>query len=148
MAYTYISNSSLHLLVYISFTLIKRNNKLYFISALNMRLLFVAENWVIANHNHPAVASMSLGGGASQASDDGVMGMINAGIPVAVAAGNEDTFAGTKSPARTRAVSISMVYEAFLVNAVTTLHWYEKPKNVPPKQMHELRTKGVLSRWW
>lgn len=62
-----------------------------------------AENWVIANHNHPAVASMSLGGGASQASDDGVMGMINAGIPVAVAAGNEDTFAGTKSPARTRA---------------------------------------------
>ncbi|XP_071830942.1 extracellular serine proteinase-like [Apostichopus japonicus] len=60
-----------------------------------------ADDWVAANGIRPAVASMSLGGGASQASDDGVMGMINAGVQVAVAAGNEDTYACTKSPART-----------------------------------------------
>ena len=57
-------------------------------------------DWVAANHQSPAVANMSLGGGASQSLDDAVRGTINAGVTFAVAAGNEDTDACTKSPAR------------------------------------------------
>lgn len=47
-------------------------------------------DWVTANAVKPAVANMSLGGGASTATDDAVTRMFNAGIPVIVAAGNGD----------------------------------------------------------
>jgi len=45
-------------------------------------------DWVAANHVEPAVANMSLGGGSSEAIDDAVERMYNAGVPVIVAAGN------------------------------------------------------------
>jgi subtilisin family serine protease len=45
-------------------------------------------DWVAANHVKPAVANMSLGGGASTAIDDAVANMYDAGVPVIVAAGN------------------------------------------------------------
>jgi subtilisin family serine protease len=45
-------------------------------------------DWVAANHVKPAVANMSLGGGASTAVDAATNGMINAGVTVVVAAGN------------------------------------------------------------
>jgi PKD repeat protein len=45
-------------------------------------------DWVAANAVLPAVANMSLGGGASTAIDNAVTSMFNAGIPVIVAAGN------------------------------------------------------------
>ncbi len=45
-------------------------------------------DWVTANHVKPAVANMSLGGGASTAIDAATNGMINAGVTVVVAAGN------------------------------------------------------------
>ena len=45
-------------------------------------------DWVAQNHVKPAVANMSLGGGASQATDDAVTRMHNAGVTVVVAAGN------------------------------------------------------------
>ncbi|MBW6499070.1 MAG: S8 family serine peptidase [Bacteroidales bacterium] len=45
-------------------------------------------DWVAANHIKPAVANMSLGGGASTAIDDAVARMYDAGVPVIVAAGN------------------------------------------------------------
>src|SRR5207253_8561788 len=45
-------------------------------------------NWVAQNRIIPAVANMSLGGGASQALDDAVNGAINAGVTFCVAAGN------------------------------------------------------------
>jgi subtilisin family serine protease len=45
-------------------------------------------DWVAANAIKPAVANMSLGGGASTAIDDAVTNMFNAGVPVIVAAGN------------------------------------------------------------
>jgi subtilisin family serine protease len=45
-------------------------------------------DWVTANHVKPAVANMSLGGGASTAIDDATNRMINAGVATAVAAGN------------------------------------------------------------
>jgi aqualysin 1 len=58
-------------------------------------------DWVTENHIKPAVANMSLGGGASQTLDDAVTNSIAAGVVYAVAAGNESTDACTRSPART-----------------------------------------------
>jgi len=57
-------------------------------------------DWVAANHVKPAVANMSLGGGASQATDDAVQRMFAAGVTVAVAAGNDNANACNYSPAR------------------------------------------------
>jgi len=58
-------------------------------------------DWVTNNHIKPAVANMSLGGGANQAVDDAVRRSVAAGVTYAVAAGNESTDACTRSPART-----------------------------------------------
>jgi len=60
-------------------------------------------DWVTANHVKPAVANMSLGGGASTALDNAVQNSINAGVTYAVAAGNENQDACNVSPARTAA---------------------------------------------
>ncbi|WP_420130007.1 S8 family peptidase [Longimicrobium sp.] len=57
-------------------------------------------DWVANNHVKPAVANMSLGGGASTATDDAVNRMHNAGVTVVVAAGNENQNACHVSPAR------------------------------------------------
>lgn len=57
-------------------------------------------DWVTYNHTKPAVANMSLGGGASQALDDAVRNSIGAGVTYAVAAGNENQNACNVSPAR------------------------------------------------
>jgi subtilisin family serine protease len=45
-------------------------------------------DWVTANHVKPAVANMSLGGGASTAIDDATRRMIAAGVATTIAAGN------------------------------------------------------------
>ncbi|HWH05128.1 MAG TPA: S8 family serine peptidase, partial [Gaiellaceae bacterium] len=57
-------------------------------------------DWVTANHVKPAVANMSLGGGASSALDTAVTNSINAGVSYAVAAGNSNANACNYSPAR------------------------------------------------
>lgn len=57
-------------------------------------------NWVTQNHINPAVANMSLGGGASSALDSAVNSLSNSGVPVAVAAGNSNADACGSSPAR------------------------------------------------
>ena len=59
-------------------------------------------DWIIANHTAgvPAVANMSLGGGASFALDTAVQNAINDGVVMAVAAGNSNTDACNSSPAR------------------------------------------------
>jgi subtilisin family serine protease len=44
--------------------------------------------WVTAHRVRPAVANMSLGGGASSSVDDAVRRMISSGVATAVAAGN------------------------------------------------------------
>lgn len=62
-------------------------------------------DWVTANANKPAVASMSLGGGGNQMTDDAATGMKNAGITVIAAAGNSARDACNTSPARSEDVS-------------------------------------------
>lgn len=57
-------------------------------------------DWVAANAILPAVANMSLGGGASQLLDDAVRAAAGRGIVFAIAAGNSAANACTASPAR------------------------------------------------
>jgi subtilisin family serine protease len=74
-------------------------------------------DWVAANHVKPAVANMSLGGGASTAMDNAVAKLYDAGVAVMVAAGNGDSTgkeqdACNYSPARSA--------KAFTVGATTS----------------------------
>lgn len=55
-------------------------------------------DWVIRNHEAPAVVNMSLSGDASRAMDDAVQAAVDAGITVVAAGSNVD--ACTVSPAR------------------------------------------------
>ncbi|SFK95994.1 Serine protease, subtilisin family [Amycolatopsis sacchari] len=69
-------------------------------------------DWVAQNAVKPAVANMSLGGGASTAVDNAVRNAISAGVTFAVAAGNDSANACSTSPARTA--------EAITVGATTS----------------------------
>jgi len=57
-------------------------------------------DWVRLNRINPAVANMSLGGGASSALDTAVNNLSNSGVAIAVAAGNSNANACNSSPAR------------------------------------------------
>jgi len=57
-------------------------------------------DWVTANHVKPAVANMSLSGGASEALDDALRSSIAAGVTYVVSAGNKETDACQFSPSR------------------------------------------------
>ncbi len=57
-------------------------------------------DWVTNNHISPAVANMSLGGGASTALDSAVQNSIASGVFYGIAAGNSNVDACTTSPAR------------------------------------------------
>ncbi|MDQ3288528.1 MAG: S8 family peptidase [Pseudomonadota bacterium] len=57
-------------------------------------------DWVRYNHVKPAVANMSLGGGANSSIDTAVANLTSAGVTVVVAAGNGTAEACNYSPAR------------------------------------------------
>lgn len=57
-------------------------------------------DWVMRNAQMPAVANLSLGGGASRSLDEAVNNAINQGITMVVAAGNSNEDACDSSPAR------------------------------------------------
>jgi aqualysin 1 len=69
-------------------------------------------DWVTSNHVKPAVANMSLGGGASTSLDNAVRNSVNAGVTYVVAAGNSNANACNYSPAR--------VAEALTVGSTTS----------------------------
>jgi subtilisin family serine protease len=102
---------------------IAKSVKLYAVRVLDnqgsgtMSGVIAGVDWVTANHEKPAVANMSLGGGASSALDDAVRESINAGITYAVAAGNGDRL-GRQQPACN--YSPARVREALTVGASTT----------------------------
>ena len=62
-------------------------------------------DWVTANHGSPAVANMSLGGGASTSLDNAVSNSIGSGVSYAIAAGNSNANACNSSPARVPAAN-------------------------------------------
>ena len=66
-------------------------------------------DWVTANRANPAVANMSLGGGADTTLDNAVRNSVNSGVTYAIASGNSSADACGFSPAR--------VAEAITVNA-------------------------------
>ena len=85
---------------------VAKNVRLYAVRVLNCSGsgtnsgVIAGVDWVRNNHVKPAVANMSLGGGASSALDTAVNNAINAGITFVVAAGNSNTNACNSSPAR------------------------------------------------
>jgi subtilisin family serine protease len=67
-------------------------------------IILAGIDWVRANHIKPAVANLSLGGGYSTATNNAVANLANAGVFVAVAAGNSNANACNYSPASATAV--------------------------------------------
>lgn len=73
-------------------------------------------DWVTAKHVKPAVANMSLGGGANSSVDDAVRRMMAAGVATAVAAGNGNQGGRAQDACK---YSPARVAEAMTVGATT-----------------------------
>jgi subtilisin family serine protease len=70
--------------------------------------IIAGTDWVRVNHIKPAVANMSLGGGFSSSVNSAANNLSNAGVFVAVAAGNSNANACNFSPASASAVTSVM----------------------------------------
>lgn len=85
---------------------VAKNVRLYAVRVLNCQGsgstsgVIAGVNWVANNRTLPAVANMSLGGGASTSLDNAVNGAVSTGVTFVVAAGNENQNACNVSPAR------------------------------------------------
>jgi subtilisin family serine protease len=99
-----------------------------------------AVEWVIANHVSPAVTNMSLSGGVYAPVDAAVNNLINAGVPVAVAAGNASSNACSFSPANVpNAMTIGATdsgdARSWFSNYGTCVDWFAPGS-------------GITSAWW
>lgn len=102
-------------------------------------------DWVTNNHVKPAVANMSLGGGASTALDNAVKASIAAGVGYAIAAGNGNIFglaenACNKSPAR--------VPEAMTISATNNTDTKPGWANIGPCVDWFAPGVGITSAWF
>jgi subtilisin family serine protease len=102
-------------------------------------------DWVAANHRSPAVANMSLGGGASTAVDDALRRMIASGVATGVAAGNgnkggRQQDACNSSPAR--------VAEAMTIGATTSTDTKTSWSNYGPCVDFFAPGSGITSSWY
>lgn len=97
-------------------------------------------DWVRNNFIAPAVANMSLGGGASSALDTAVNNLSNAGVPIAVAAGNSNANACNSSPARAA--------NAITVGATTTTDARASFSNFGTCLDLFAPGSGILSSWF
>jgi aqualysin 1 len=80
-------------------------------------------DWVTANAKKPAVANMSLGGGANQSVDDAVVKSSRSGIFYAIAAGNDGANACNYSPARIGAANDGIMTVAATDSADKESSW-------------------------
>ncbi len=97
-------------------------------------------DWVRLNHQAPAVANMSLGGGASSALDTAVNNLHNANVSIAVAAGNNNgANACNVSPARAA--------NAITVGSTTTTDARSSFSNVGTCLDIFAPGSGILSAW-
>ena len=97
-------------------------------------------DWVTGNHTKPAVANMSLGGGASTALDTAVRNSIAAGVTYTVSAGNSNVNASNSSPAR--------VGEAITVGSSTTSDSRSSFSNFGSVVDIFAPGSGILSAWF
>ena len=97
-------------------------------------------DWVRNNHIAPAVANMSLGGGASSTLDTAVNNLSNAGVTIAVAAGNSNVDACTQSPARAA--------NAITVGSTTQSDARSSFSNFGTCVDIFAPGSGILSAWW
>jgi len=97
-------------------------------------------DWVRQNFIAPAVANMSLGGGISSTLDTAVNNLANAGVPIAVAAGNSNADACGSSPARAA--------NAITVGATTTADARASFSNFGTCLDIFAPGSGILSAYW
>ena len=97
-------------------------------------------DWVRQNFIAPAVANMSLGGGISSTLDTAVNNLANAGVPIAVAAGNSNADACGSSPARAA--------NAITVGATTTTDARASFSNFGTCLDIFAPGSGILSAYW
>lgn len=97
-------------------------------------------DWVRLNRINPAVANMSLGGGASSALDTAVNNLSNSGVAIAVAAGNSNANACNSSPARAA--------NAITVGSTTTTDARSSFSNFGSCLDLFAPGSGIQSAWW
>ena len=97
-------------------------------------------DWVRSNFIAPAVANMSLGGGVSSTLDTAVNNLSNAGVPIAVAAGNSNADACGSSPARAA--------NAITTGSTTTSDARSSFSNFGTCVDLFAPGSGILSAWW